>query len=224
MKRADAIDAVLFDFGGVFTASPFDAIEAVGAEMGAPPGRLQEIVFGPYHEDTDHPWHRLERGEIALGDARDEIIALGRAEGLDADPFQMFARMGGSGSGDAGAREVLVDRTRRLRACGIRTGLVTNNAREFRERWMQLLPVVELFEVVVDSSEVGMRKPDPRIYHHALDALGVVADRTLFLDDAQSNVDAATRLGIRGVLVTEDLQHALASLDAILAAREGGAR
>src|SRR5262245_52055105 len=97
-----SIDAVLFDFGGVFTDSPFDAAEALGAELGAQPGRLLEIVFGPYHEDTDHPWHRLERGEIPLTEARDAIVALGRAAGIEADPFQLFARLGrGSGAREA---------------------------------------------------------------------------------------------------------------------------
>lgn len=73
------VEAVLFDFGGVFTASPFGAVEALGREIGAAPGQLQRIVFGPYHEDTDHPWHRLERGEMPLLDARDAIMALGRS-------------------------------------------------------------------------------------------------------------------------------------------------
>ncbi|MEN8159852.1 MAG: HAD family hydrolase, partial [Myxococcota bacterium] len=153
------IRAILFDFGGVFTPSPFDAAEALGEELGAEPGRVLEIVFGPYHEDTDHPWHRLERGEIPLVEARDAIMALGRAEGIDADPFHLFARMGRGG----GAREPMVNRARRLLAAGYRTALVTNNAHEFREGWRRLVPADELFEVIVDSSEVGVRKPDPRI-------------------------------------------------------------
>ena len=91
------IRAVLFDFGGVFTESPFDAIRSLEEERGSQPGQLQEIVFGPYHEDTDHPWHRLERGETSLENARNEIIALGKEAGLDSDPFTIFARMGSSG-------------------------------------------------------------------------------------------------------------------------------
>jgi len=208
------IDAVLFDFGGVFTPSPFDAAEALGVELGARPGRVLEIVFGPYHEDTDHPWHRLERGEIPLLEAREAILALGRAEGIDADPFRLFARLGGA---DGKAREPLVDRTRRLRARGVRTALVTNNALEFREAWRRLVPADELFEVIVDSSEVGIRKPNPRIFELALERLGGVAPaNALFLDDAPSNVAAAEKLGMRGVLVRPDLEAALAALDALL--------
>ena len=207
------VEAVLFDFGGVFTTSPFGAVEALGVEIGAKPGQLQEIVFGPYHEDTDHPWHRLERGELALLDARNEIMALGREQGIDVDPLQVFERMGGG----EGAREGLVSRTLALRAAGFRTALITNNAVEFRDSWRKLVPADELFEVIVDSSEEGIRKPDPRIFERALERLGGIAPgRALFLDDAQSNLDAAERLGIRGLLVTEDVAPTLAALDALL--------
>ncbi len=210
------VRAILFDFGGVFTDSPFDAAEALGTELGAEPGRVLEIVFGPYHEDTDHPWHRLERGEIPLVEAREAILALGRAEGIDADPFRLFARMG---RGD-GARAPMVERARLLLAAGYRTALVTNNAHEFRDAWRRLVPADELFEVIVDSSEVGMRKPDPRIFELTLERLGGIGPgEVLFLDDAASNVAAAERLGIRSVLVRPDLGDALAALDALLEGR-----
>jgi putative hydrolase of the HAD superfamily len=210
------IDAVLFDFGGVFTSSPFDAAEELGASLGAAPGRVLEIVFGPYHEDTDHPWHRLERGEIPLTEARDAIIALGRAEEIDTDPFRLFALMATGG----GARAAMVERAQRIVARGYRTALVTNNAHEFREGWRKLVPADELFHVVVDSSEVGVRKPDPRIFALALEKLGGIRpERALFLDDHPSNVAAAAKLGIRSVLVRPDLADALAALDALLAPR-----
>ena len=210
------IDAILFDFGGVFTPSPFAAVERLGQELGASPGQLFEIVFGPYHKDTDHPWHRLERGELSLVEAREKILALGARHGIDADPFKLFERMGG---GD-GPRQELVERTFALRERGYRTALITNNAREFRKRWMELVPAAAMFEVIIDSSEVGMRKPDPRIFQLALDRLtDVEPERTLFLDDFQSNLDAAQALGIRGVLVEEDPTGALSVLDALIARR-----
>jgi len=214
MPGPPRLEAALFDFGGVFTASPFAAAESVGAELGAAPGRLLELVFGPYGEDTDHPWHRLERGEIPFGDARDAIIALGRSAGLDADPVRVFQKL----SGDAGIRPAFVDRARRLRGAGVRTALVTNNAREFRDRWRPLLPLDELFELVVDSSEVGVRKPDPAIFRMALDGLGGIDPaRAVFLDDFEANVVAARALGLRGVLVGPDPAPALAELDALIA-------
>ncbi len=201
------IEAVLFDFGGVFTASPFDA---------AGDARERELIFGPYHADTDHPWHRLERGELSLADARAEILELGRAQGVEADPFRLFERMGADGGGRQ-ARSSFVERTRKLRASGFRTALVTNNVSEFSRAWRRLVPVDELFEVVIDSSEVGVRKPDPAIFRLALEQLGVAAERSLFLDDFHGNVSAAAALGMRGVLVEADPAGALAVLDALLA-------
>ncbi len=208
------IRAVLFDFGGVFTPSPFEGARAYGAQIGADPQRVLDLVFGPYHEDTDHPWHRLERGELPLVDARNAIIALGEAEGVDADPFKLFASMA---NGPRGAYDAMLDRARRVVAKGYRTALVTNNIVEFRDSWRKMVPADELFQVIVDSSEVRMRKPNPAIFHHTLGLLGgVKPEECLFLDDAASNVEAAERLGIRGVVVKPDLRDALAALDALL--------
>jgi putative hydrolase of the HAD superfamily len=209
---ATRFDAILFDFGGVFTESPFEVFEAAAAELGERPEVVLEVVFGPYERDTDHPWHRLERGELALPAAREQIIALGAARGLAIDPLQILLRMGGGG-----AREPVVARTRALRREGYRTALVTNNAREFREGWRRLLPLDELFDAVLDSSEEGVRKPDPAIFRRALEAIGgVAAERAVFLDDHPGNVDAARRLGMAAVLVGPDAEAALAELDALL--------
>ena len=206
-------DAVLFDFGGVFTDSPFGAFEDAARELGADPREVLEIVFGPYDLDTDHPWHRLERGELGLAEARSAIIALGQERGVSLDPLQVLARM----SGGSGAREGLVVRTRTLRREGYKTALVTNNAREFRASWRPLLPLDELFDAVVDSSEVGMRKPNPAIFHHALAAVGgVPAARSIFLDDHPGNIAAARRIGMQGVLVGDDPAEALGALERLL--------
>ncbi len=209
------IRAVLFDFGGVFTPSPFDGARDYSAQIGADPERVLELVFGPYHEDTDHPWHRLERGEVTLLDARNAIRELGRAERIDADPFELFASMA---SVPRGAHGAMLERAHAVVARGYRTALVTNNIAEFRESWRKMLPADELFHVIVDSSEVRMRKPNPAIFHHTLALLGdaIAPEECLFLDDAASNIEAAERLGIRGVLVKPDLADALAALDALL--------
>jgi putative hydrolase of the HAD superfamily len=209
-----ATRAVLFDFGGVFTPSPFDGARNYGARIGADPERLLELVFGPYHEDTDHPWHRLERGETSLVDAREAILALGRREGINADPFKLFASMAG---GPRGAHDAMLERAHAVVARGYRTALVTNNIHEFRDAWRKLVPADALFQVIVDSSEVRMRKPNPAIFRHTLALLGDVRpEECLFLDDAASNVEAAERLGMRGVVVKSDLVDALAALDALL--------
>lgn len=210
---ADSIEAVLFDLGGVFTDSPFAAAEALGRDLGAEPGCVMTIVFGPYHSDTDHPWHRLERGELTVEDANAEISALGRKEGLDIDLFKVLGALSVGGV----VRQPLVDKVRSLRGRGYRTGLVTNNVREFSEVWRNMIPIDEIFEVVVDSCEIGIRKPDPAIFRHALALLGnVAAERVVFLDDLASNISAARALGIHGILVGTDPSVALAQLDALL--------
>jgi putative hydrolase of the HAD superfamily len=170
-------------------------------------------VFGPYDRDTDHPWHRLERGEIALLDAREQIMALVTQAGLAFDPLAILARMAKGG----GAREAVVSATRRLRVRGVRTALVTNNAREFSQGWRAMIPISELFDAVIDSSEVGVRKPDPAIFALALRALGDIApDQAVFLDDFPGNVAAARRLGMHGLLVGDDPTGALAELERLV--------
>lgn len=210
------IQAVLFDFGGVFTDSPFHAVAKYGAGIGAEPAQVTRVVFGSYEHDGDHPWHQLERGEITLEAARDLIAAQGREEGLEVDIYTLFMQMAGNNAG-ADLRQPLVERVRRLRAEGYRTGIITNNVVEFGEGWRGLIPVDELFEFVVDSSSVGVRKPDPAIFNIALDTLGLPPQQTVFLDDYRANVDAALSLGINAIEVTTDLPAVISELDALLA-------
>lgn len=210
-----AIDVVLFDFGGVFTASPFRVFAEAGERLGAAQGQIEAIMFGPYREDTDHPWHRLERGEISLAEARDAIMAEARRQGVAFDPLQILAGMGAGPR--RGVRTAIVERARRVRVEGRPTALVTNNVAEFDAAWRSLVPVDELFDVVVDSSAVGVRKPDPAIFRLALARLGdVPPERAVFLDDFEGNVSAAESLGIRGLLVGHDDDDVIARLDRLL--------
>ena len=88
-----AIRAVLWDFGGVFTPSPFGAATAYAHAIGAEPAVLMEIVFGSYDTDGDHVWHRLERGEVSLVDALAEIAVAAEAAGFRFEAREMFAAM-----------------------------------------------------------------------------------------------------------------------------------
>jgi putative hydrolase of the HAD superfamily len=213
-RPAGAIDAVVFDFGGVFTPSPFDAVGTMGDVAGIPRERAMEFVFGPYDRDTDHPWHQAERGEMALADVRTQVLEAAAAEGLEIDLYDMLKYMSGSG-----IRDEMVERARRLHADGYRTGMITNNVAEFREFWRPMLPLDELFDVVIDSHEVAMRKPDPRIFALVLEQLGgVEPSRAVFLDDYPGNVAAAEACGWQGILVGADYLDAIARLDALLAA------
>jgi putative hydrolase of the HAD superfamily len=99
---------------------------------------------------------------------------------------------------------------------------VTNNVAEFGDAWRGMIPVDELFDVIVDSCRVGMRKPDPRIFELALTELGVAADRTVFLDDHPANVTAATRLGIHSIPVGADRLAAFDELDRLIGLAAAG--
>lgn len=208
------IEAVLFDFGGVFTGSPALAVAEIGSEIGMDADRLIEILFGPLDFDSDHPWHRLERAEVSLAHAREKIMQLAVEAGAAVDPFQVFARIAVKRT----THQSLADRVRELRSEGYRTGLITNNVVEFSKGWRSLIPVDELFEIVVDSSEVGMRKPNPEIYRLALTRLGGIApERAVFLDDFLGNIRGATRIGMHGIHVGPDPLETIRHLDAFLA-------
>jgi epoxide hydrolase-like predicted phosphatase len=210
---ASMLDAVVYDLGGVFFPSPFAAVRRLAADRGISGDVLMAILFGPYDEDTDHPWHRAERGELDIAAVRTAIIELGRSEGHDVDLFAMLAELGG----DRSVSAAMLGSVRRVRAAGAWTAILTNNIAEARDLWRELLPVDELFDLVVDSSEVGMRKPDPLVFRHTLEGLGVTdPGRVAFLDDYPGNVRAAESVGMIGILVEEDPAAAIARLDALL--------
>ncbi|HQQ63703.1 MAG TPA: HAD family phosphatase [Pseudomonadales bacterium] len=207
------VDVVLFDFGGVFTASPFGAVEGMARDLGIAVEPFAEAMFGAYHLDTDHPWHRLERGEISFDQAREDIIALGRESGLSVDPLDLLVRMAGSNL----VHDNMVQALRDIKAAGYPTAIITNNVKEFRDGWRALIPVDELIDRVFDSSELGIRKPDPAIYRHALDKMGGIdPHRAVFLDDVPQNVQSAKDLGVRGIQVTDDPAQAIRELRALL--------
>jgi putative hydrolase of the HAD superfamily len=206
------IDAVLWDFGGVFTPSPFRATRRYAEAIGVEPEVLLRVAFGPYDEDTEHPWHMLERGEGTLRDAMAHAIADAEAQGFVFDPKEFF----GSMRDDGIDRTIVVEKVRELRGRGLRMAIITNNAREFADAWRSMIPIDELFDDVVDSCVVGMRKPNPGIYRLALERLGgIAAERSVFLDDFLPNVDAARAVGIHGVHV-EDPGPAMAELDRLI--------
>jgi len=210
------IEAVLFDFGGVFTESPFLAAHEAGEELGIDVDVAFDLCFGSYHHDGDHPWHRLERGEVSLEDARQTLRAMAIERGFDVDPVDFLMRL----ARDDHQREAVVARALAVKAGGVRTACVTNNILEFGEGWRSLVPVDELFDAVVDSCHAGVRKPDPRIYRLALDAVDVDAEAAVFLDDHPANVAAAEALGMRGIVVGRDRLAAFDRLDELLAAVE----
>jgi len=206
-------EAALWDYGGVFTPSPFGAAHAYARSQGVDPDAMVRIVFGAYDADTDHAWHQLERGELTFVDALTQISADAHAAGFRFDTGEMFSGM----VADDVDRTVVIDAVRVVRARGLRTAIVTNNIREYGDTWRARIAIDELFDLVVDSCEEGVRKPDPVIFHTALERLGVSDPaRAVFLDDFAGNVAAARALGMHGILVGPDPAPAVAELLALL--------
>ncbi len=209
--ESEPVEAVLFDLTGVVTGSPWAAIGSIGDADGIEPDAVLELMLGPYDQDTDHPMHRLERGEIELMAYVEDIQARAEAAGLVLDFERLRTLMS-----DLPVHDRMVERIRSLRADGYRTALVTNNVREAGDQWRTKVPLDELFDVVIDSSAVGLRKPDPAIFHLALEQLGGVEPaRAVFLDDHPGNVAGAEAAGLHAMLVG-DVDKALADLDALL--------
>ena len=204
---ARSIDTVIFDLGGVLTRNGRHS-DFARRFPGADPEVVTRIIVGDYGEDGEHPWHRLERGEITLQENRRLNRDALAAAGIEVPP----APPGGMQPMQFEPNVPVITLVHDLRAAGLRLGVLTNNVAEFRSMWWDLLPFDELFDDLVDSHEVGMRKPNVAIYQLALARLGAEAARTAFLDDVPSNVLAAEAVGMLGVLVDEDPLPAVATV------------
>lgn len=234
------ISAVVWDFGGVISSPLFRGIGRFEIDMGYPEGSVLELLFGetayigvegravgggdpgdgapPANASAvTHDWHRLETGDLSLDEYFTGVMkrapeVLGKP--IDMDAYHRFSR-----EMPVGIHWPVVHRIRELRRDGLRLALLTNNVKEFGDAWRSMFPVDELFEVVVDSSAVGMRKPDERIYRLTCDRLGIEPADAVFVDDNHDNVAAARAVGMEAVQFGDDPWDALADLDAILEGR-----
>ncbi len=192
------LSALLLDLGSVLVRVDIDDIDDLARRVGQDRGVLLEVLVGDYGTDGDHPFHRAERGELTLSEALELIEPDANARGFSLDaivPMLLEPHIE--------VNEPLVAEVRRVRAAGVRTGMITNSVIEWIDRVDEALPYDELFDVVIDSCRVGLRKPDPRIFRLALDRLGVDPDRVLFVDDQPGNVAAATDLGMGTIEATD---------------------
>ncbi len=197
------VDTVIFDLGGVImeNGGPSDFTKRYPNHD---PKVVAEIVMGPHHLDTDHQWHRVERGEITLEECRAITKRMLDEAGIVATvpPPQPAATSGGGAPAfNFTLSKEMVRFVHDLKEANFTIGILTNNVREFREWWWPLMDFETVFDTVVDSHEVAMRKPNPDIYHLTMNRLDAVPERTAFLDDLQANVDAANALGMHGVWV-----------------------
>lgn len=186
-----SVTAVLFDFGGVVLTSPLEAFDAYEQHVGLPAGIIRRINT----TDPDaNAWAKLERGEVDADGFAELFRAEARAQGADVDPYAVLALLAGE------PRPVMVEALRRLLAARLPLGLVTNNIAPM-PREGELGQVLEHFDVVLESSVEGIRKPEPAIYERALERLGVGADDCAYLDDLGVNLKPARALGMHTIKV-----------------------
>lgn len=196
-------DAVIFDLGGVImkNGGPRDFTRRFPDHD---PAVVAELVMGPHHLDTDHPWHRVERGEITLAECRQQTKQLLDEAGIVASvPPEKPATSGGPAF-TFQLNDDMVAFIHDLKNAGRPIAILTNNVKEFREWWWPLMDFESVFDAIVDSHEVQMRKPNPDIYHLTMNRIGATPERTVFLDDLLANVEAANAIGMHGVHVEED--------------------
>jgi len=210
------VDAVIFDFAGVLSTSPGAMmrrqIDASGIDVDIDLLTFMGIILGPLTEETDHPWHRLERGRISFDEYLAGIEPLWREAGFDAFPAP--PRGGDLLSGMSKIPE-MIDAARAVRSAGYRTAILTNNIKEWGA-WRTLWDADNLVDVVVDSCEVDMRKPNADIFELTVDQLGSPMERTLFLDDFPWNITGAQAVGLQTMHVTDPVAAAAALLDRLL--------
>jgi putative hydrolase of the HAD superfamily len=200
---ADRVRAVVFDLGGVLIEGGPSEVVAFGDRTGLAPEVWHELrreLFG-----NEGSWARLERGELAfdafVAELHRRIIEAG-GELSVADAAGFMGRPTPMGSG-APMRPAMIDAVRELRSVA-RTALLTNNVAEWRDGWSRFFNDPELFDVVVDSSEVGTRKPEAPIYEATREKLGVRHEEILFIDDIGQNLKAARSLGWQTHLFTNE--------------------
>jgi putative hydrolase of the HAD superfamily len=212
---ARPFDAVVFDFGGVIITPITNKIGWLAERAGVELEDLVEVLMGPLEVSTpDHPWHRAERGEIGVDALQEGVAPYAAARGLElrGDEVAFLFEL------DFSINRTVVDRIKPLRDEGYRTALLTNSFQAFR-KVLERQVDFRLFDVVVDSSEVGCRKPDREIYDTTGARLGVPPERIIFLDDFAPNVIGARDAGWTAIHVV-DADAALAELDRALGSPE----
>jgi putative hydrolase of the HAD superfamily len=188
------IRAVISDFGGVLTNPLWEAFAGWNERVGADPGVLGMALQSAAEERGEHPLYALERGELTEAE-----FAAAVESHLPGDiHLRGFSEVYFS---HLHANEPMIELMRDLRDQGFRMAMLTNNVREWEALWRAKLPVDEIFEVVVDSAFVGMRKPDREIYELTLERLGngLRAEECVFVDDLDVNCATATELGMTAV-------------------------
>jgi putative hydrolase of the HAD superfamily len=205
---------VIFDFGGVITSSPFEAFNRMEAERGLPRDFVRRVNSA---NPDSNAWARFERAECSAAEFDLLFAAEAQALGHSLDGASVIACL----SGDV--RPAMVAALDRLKAHGFALGCITNNVPSGKgpgmagsaEKAEAIAAIMARFDHVIESSKVGVRKPDPRIYQMMCEALGVEAAQCIYLDDLGINCKPAAVLGMAAIKVTSGEQ-ALDDLGALL--------
>jgi putative hydrolase of the HAD superfamily len=205
--RSSDVQAVFWDFGGVLTSSPFEGFAAYERERGLPSGFIRSV--NATNPDTN-AWAGFERGHLALDAFVLQFEAEALAAGETVDARALLGTLGGE------LRPTMVEAVRRCHE-RLRTGLLTNNFKVSEDGAGEsaYAPVLEHFDVVVESSRAGMRKPDPDFYRTACELLEVDASQAVFLDDLGVNLKPARAMGMRTIKVV-DPDDAIRELEAVV--------
>lgn len=210
-----AFSTVIFDFGGVITSSPFEDFNRMELERGLPRDFVRSVNSA---NPDSNAWAKFERAECNEAEFDTYFAAEARAMGHELDGASVLACL----SGDI--RPEMVSALDRLKADGFKLGCITNNVPSGKgagmaanaEKAAAVEAIIKRFDHVIESSKVGIRKPDPRIYQMMRAALDVVPAECVYLDDLGINCKPAAALGMAAIKVTSGEQ-ALTDLGALLA-------
>jgi putative hydrolase of the HAD superfamily len=202
--------AVIWDFGGVFTSSPFEAFARYERAHGLPENFIRRINST---NPLDNAWARFERAELDTAGFNDAFAAEARALGHDVPGRDVIALLAGD------FRPEMIAALKRVRETH-RTGCITNNvptmlAGTVEGRAFYSRDIMELFDHVIESSKAGIRKPNPRIYEMMCEALEVTPETCIYLDDLGMNLKPAKALGMTTIKVESGAQ-AIAELERAL--------
>ena len=205
------VSAVVFDLGGVITESPMIAFAAYEREAGLPDGLIRQLNST---DPDSNAWARFERNELDVAGFSAAFEAEAAALGHRLDAGRVLAALRGE------VRPAMVEAIRRLRAHGLPLGMVSNNVSPM-ERGGRMDDILDMFDVIVESSIEGIRKPEPEIYQRALERLSEAVGRRIeaadcaYLDDLGINLKPARALGFSTIKVV-DPDAAIAELSALV--------
>jgi putative hydrolase of the HAD superfamily len=210
------IEAVIFDFGGVFTSSPFEAFNRYERERGFPDNLIRKINSTNHLENA---WARFERAELDLEGFDAAFAAEAKAFGFDLPGRDVIPLLAGD------VRPEMVEALRRIKT-RFKTGCITNNVPSMqaigadRPDTLYRREIVEMFDELIESSKLGIRKPDPRIYRLMCEKLEVAPEQCAYLDDLGGNLKPARAMGMITIKVNSAPQ-AIAELEAVTGMRLG---